>query len=222
MTAGWFDHDNGMGTVTEAWDEWFFIDRDQRQYLEFTLSLAAERYDAEWARAQREPGYADGPDVFDVFYSRVGGLLPIDHEWMTLAAVLRDAMTAYEVYVSKAIDEVLSAHGLQRKNTERTPGWAEMARTCKILGLKPNPEPVKQIIELRDILTHRRGELRTQSDRDRFGEGSESFGRLAHLTRESVLGYLDQLGAMTRLLDPVLWAYSWGRFRAKPLQRARS
>jgi hypothetical protein len=213
MSAGWRDSDNGCGTVTQAYDEWFFVDRDMRQFMNTTLRLATERNDAEWAHVMSQPAWDGGPDPVDAFYDRLGGLMPHDYEWMLLAAVLRDAVTAYEVYLGKANDEVLKSHGLKRRRSDRTPGWPEFEHRYGLLGLRPKPADVKHIIDLRDLLTHRRGELRTEEDRSRFADQDESFGGLAHLTEQSVLGYLDVLGQNVRDVDPVMWAYGWGPYR---------
>jgi hypothetical protein len=220
ISAGWMDSDIGCGTVTRAYDEWFYVDRDMRQFMSTTLRLATERNDAEWADVMRQPAWDGSPEPVDVFYDRLGGLTPHDYEWMLLAAVLRDAVTAYEVYLGKAFDEVLNRHGRKRRQSDRTPGWRELERSYALLGLKPKTADVKHIIDLRDLLTHRRGALRTEADRSRFSDQDEAFGGyLAHLTEGLVLGYCDVLAQNVRDVDPVMWAYGWGSYRVPALAR---
>lgn len=210
--AGWEDGETGCGAVTRAYDEWVFVEKDQRRFLHQTLAMATQRYDAVWEQVKHEPAWDGGPDAIDVFYERIGGLMPHDFEWMALAAVLRDAVTAYEVYLGKAIDEVLQRHGRPREKQDRTPGWPELEQWCRVLGLTPRPSVVHETVSLRDILTHKRGELRTDRDRERFANTDEPFASsLAHLTEEAVFAHMDGLGANVRELDPVMWAYSWGR-----------
>lgn len=214
LAAGWTHSADGCATATEAYEEWVFVDRDLRRFMQTTLRWTEERYDAEWTAVMREPGWDGAPEPIDIFYDRVGGLMPDDHEWMTLAAVLRDGVTAYEVYLTKAIDEVLRSHGKQRRRADRTPGWGELRDLYAPLGLVPMPPAVADIVDLRHVLTHRRGELRTESERHRFAKRDEPFAStVAQLTEESVVRCLDTLAANVREVDPVCWAYAWGSYR---------
>jgi len=98
LVMGW---DERRGTVSRAFNDWHMIDRDQRSFLAFGLRTARETYDRLWDEAGREPGDPDGPELVDVFDYRIDGLWPHDYEWMFFAAVVRDAVTNFEVYVEK-------------------------------------------------------------------------------------------------------------------------
>lgn len=211
LTLGWRDAEDGTGTVTRAWDEWFFVDQDQRTWVRQSLRWATERYDSEWERIQSEPGDPNGPDPFDLLTRRMGGLLKHEYEWLTLAASVRDAVSAYEIYLAKAFDEVLASHGKRRQAGHRTPNWKALSTYFLILGVDVRPQAVGEILELRNVLTHKRGELRTADDRARFARDSGMWGdRLAHLDLAKVIDFLDELGRATRIVDPLAWAYSWG------------
>lgn len=220
VAHGWTlsDHE-GCGTVTRAFDEWYFIDKDQRAFLHQTLRWAQERFDAEWQAVMELPAGEDGSDPIDVFYNRVGGLMPHDYEWMTLSAVVRDAVTAYEVYLGTAVDEVLRAHGKRRKQRpDRTPSRKQLSPHLELLGLEESTAQVQETVALRNILTHQRGMLRREEDRRRYASGENAFGAgVAHLTTENVVKHMDLLAATVHTLDPVLWVYSWGTRRVPDL-----
>lgn len=221
VALGWRDAEDGTGTVTRAWDEWFFVDRDQRSWVRTTLQTVRRHLDEEWERIQRSPGDPGGPDPIDIFLARTGGLYAHEHEWLTLAATVRDAVSAYEIYLAKAFDEVLEHHRLQRLKPERTPPWGVLTAWYGLLGIEPRPGPVAEMVELRNILTHRRGELRSAGDRALFAEENGLWGdRLAHLDLDRVLRYMDSLGEATRSVDPVMWAYSWGGLRSPIFTRS--
>jgi hypothetical protein len=218
VSLGWRDSESGLGTVTFAWDAWFFTDQDQRIWMDQTLSWATERYDAEWAKIQQEPGDPDGPDPIDILMSRLGNLLPHENEWLTLSAVVRDAVTAYEIFLMQAFDEVLQAHGRRRVDHLRTPAWSEMANRYRLIGIDVRSPEIREILNLRNILTHQRGELRRARERDQFGKAAGAWtDRLAHLTPDLVTDYMDELGKATRGIDPIAWAYSSGGQRVPSL-----
>lgn len=211
FALGWHDAQDGTGTVTRAWDEWFFVDQDQRAWVTQSLKWATERYDAEWERIQSEPGDPDGPDPFDLLTTRMGGLLKHEYEWLTLSASVRDAVSAYEIHLAKAFDEVLASHGKRRRREDPTPNWKALSASFLLLGVDVRQDSVGEILGLRNVLTHKRGELRTADDRARFARHSGMWGdRLAHLDLATVIGLLDKLGRATRVVDPVAWAYSYG------------
>src|SRR6266851_163719 len=82
IAAGWREANNNCGTVTQAWDEWFLIDQDQRRFLDLTLGWSRQQNDSAWEQAESEPAFRDSPDVADRFHDLVGGLWPEDCEWM--------------------------------------------------------------------------------------------------------------------------------------------
>jgi hypothetical protein len=216
---GWHSPDNEWGSVTAAWEEWSYVDRDQRTWTAQTLAWAQERYDDEWQKIKHSPGNPDGPEPIDLFYDRLDGLMPHEHEWMTLAATIRDAVSAYEVYLSKAFDEVLDQHQLARQDPLRTAPWRYLnSFGRRMLGVDAKPPGVTRVLELRNILTHQRGELRHERDRQQHGRSDGLLGYVAVLTPEQTIGHLDELSAAVHAVEPLAWAYSWGGLRIPMLE----
>ncbi len=116
--------------TTRAFDEWRWVDRDQRAFLTLGLKFVGAAYQQLWDQTGQEPG--DGETEQEgVFSERVGGLWPHDYDWMHLAAVLRDAVTSFEVYVGKVCREVLLAHGAE---PVREPGWRDLKEIFESAG----------------------------------------------------------------------------------------
>ena len=118
--VGW---DEGQGRVSRAFDEWKLVDADQRAFLRLGLSFAAAEYDRLWQESEQEPYYDGGPELIDSFEAKVGNLHQHDFEWMFLAAVLRDAVANFEVYLEKAREEVLRHQGQPIAVLPHSPTW---------------------------------------------------------------------------------------------------
>ncbi len=116
----------------------------------------------------------------------------------------------------KAYEKVLDAHRHEAKRDSSPPQFRTVKKDLAILGLDARPEAVDDVFKLRNILTHQRGELRTRQEREQYTD-DRFMGYLAHLSEEKVGSCLDALGSAVDELDPVLWAYSWGRLVAPPL-----
>ena len=143
---------------------------------------------------------------------------------MLRAAVIRDAVTAFEVYLEKSTSEVLRHHGYAWKlKPGRTPRWDQLVKfTSGYLGITVDSDPVQRVRALRHTLTHMRGELRTQEQRDQFGIDDDSGfpSKWAVLTTESVIDSLDDLAAVVRTVDAVAWRFSYGGDRLPSLARS--
>ena len=208
--------DERQGRVSRAFNDWLMIDRDQRAFLAFGLRAASQAYDRVWDEAAHEPGDPDGPELVDVFDDRVNGLWPHDYEWMYLAAVVRDAVTNFEVYLEKAIEEVLAAHDAAFASS---PWWRDLKKLFAMLDVGIDTREVRRIRRLRHFLTHQRGELRTEKQRKTFAPRSEGLPPiLVELTDESTVEVLDQLGHAVRSFDPAVWQHTFGGDRLVELQ----
>ena len=200
---------------TQAFEEWRWTDRDQRAFLSLGLKFTREAYDQIWEQVGHEP--SDGEDEWDaVFDQRVGGLWPHDYEWMHLAAVVRDAVTSFEVYVSKAAREVIEAHGA---GLEGNPRWRDAKDVFKLLGVNVEMRPVKRVFKVRNVLTHQRGELRTEQQRKDYALDPKEAIPLdvIELNEDRVLGMLDQLGQEAVRIDAVAWRFCSRRERSAEL-----
>ena len=214
-----------LGVVTRAFDRWRLADSDIRKFLTLTTRWMDERYNDLWDEIGARPGAVDGPDQSDVFTREVDGLWPDDYHWMLQVAVIKDAVTAFEVYLEKATSEVRGRHGIAWKvKPGHTPRWDELVKfTSGYLGVTVDSDPVRRVRALRHTLTHMRGELRTQEQRDQFGIEDDDFGfpsKWAVLTTESAIDCLDDLAAVVRTVDAVAWRFSYGGARLPRLPRS--
>lgn len=199
--------------MSRAFDEWRLIDGDQRAFLRLGLEFATREYDRLWKESEQEPYYDGGPELIDSFEAKVDNLHKRDFDWMLLAGVLRDAVTSFEVYLEKAREEVFRHQGQPIPVEDEAPRWGPQKRFFRQLGVEIETADVKQVRELRHFLTHRRGELRTEEQREQYrAEHPNEFAPLAvDLSRQEVIDAMDALAAAVRRIDSIVYKYSWGR-----------
>lgn len=201
------------GAVSRAFDEWKFADQDIRAYLKVSMQLAQTEYERRWDESMSAPGEDGDPD------DAIEGLNLLEYEWMLLSSILKDAVTTFEVYLDKAATEVLNHHrlGFKRK-PGRTVEWAPLVSFYREhLGLDVATDGVRRIRQLRHVLTHSRGELRTEELRREFGDQSEVFpSRQAKLSQQQV-DMLNELGEAVRQIDPTVWKFAWTADRVSSL-----
>ena len=208
---GWTGGPYMFANATRAYSEWRLVTNDQRAYLGLTLKWMNERFDAVWNAIGEGPVPENGLEQIDLFDQQVG-IEPQDWEWMLFASVVRDAVTAYEVYVVKAYLEVVEFQEGDYKHDEDAPRFAVARKQSKILGLEVRPQSVDDVFALRNVLTHQRGQLRTEKDRAEYGDKSSPWSSIvAHLDEARVLSLLDVLEASVMNLDPIYWAHTWGK-----------
>jgi hypothetical protein len=126
--------------------------------------------------------------------------------------------------LEKAADEALHWHReppLSRAKGLETPKWTEIVRFYSgRLGVA-FPDEVGRVRQLRHLLTHQRGEFRSQQQRDQYGDLDGIFGGLrVELTEEMTTQALDTLGAAVRLVDRDAYRVSWGREELPPTSGA--
>lgn len=232
---GWKEE---SGTVTEAFDEWKLVDSSIRAYLNLTDRWIKPQYQKEWKQAEQncggtfdpDSGEPDNPD--ELFYRSVDGLYPSDYFWMTHAAALRDAVTAFEVYLEKSLEEVLKRPRWSHSDDEKTyrlvlvvgkgyqsPSFGVLLETYKKLGIDVSSTEVSYVRKLRHLLAHQRGELRTDEQRKKFQsdlrKDDNDFGMFAAtnelaLESDRVVAMLNDLAGMVRRADAVAWSYVHG------------
>jgi hypothetical protein len=232
------------GTVSRAFDVWRLVDRDIRAFLKLTTAWASQKYDDVWNETERDIDSAIdagiyGPD-YDVepFERRVEGLWPDDFEWILRAGVVKDGVTAFEVYLEESLDEALQRRA--RVRVKRRPGasppWRTLVGGHQLLGNEVETERVRHIRALRHLLTHQRGELRTEEMRERFAAdsllatdmdtGEEIWDRAyvggrVQLSSETVSMILDDLGSVIRTADSRVWAVAWSKAPAPRLDELK-
>lgn len=206
--------DESAGRVSRAFNDWALTERDQRSFLKLGLRFARDTYNRLWEEAGGEPSDPDGPDQVDSFDDKIDGLWPHDYEWMHVAGVLRDAVTGFEVYLTKAREEVLRRHGYEDADPDRAPQWRVLRDFHAALGTTLEDGEVRQVRELRHFLTHHRGELRTEGLRQQFAADHEGIPPIVvELDEDAVLAALDTLAAKVREADVGVYAHSWGGLR---------
>lgn len=220
---GW---DSTCGYVSLAFDEWDQAIGDIRSFLIQTDEWMHEGYEARWATAAATAAGAGGDAV--EFWERTFPMAPNEFDWMLQSATIKDAVTAFEMYAAKAIDEAEQAERAGRQGTlsfsslSKTGKWQSIVRGLDGLVERhpdhvarmgsTNPTLVTQRIQriraLRNLLTHERGQLRTEANRHKFKPPAV----LAGYADEVVLGMpvvndiLDDLSSATESIDPLIWS----------------
>nr|BEK62792.1 hypothetical protein KPHV_00190 [Kitasatospora purpeofusca]BEK71237.1 hypothetical protein KPHV_84640 [Kitasatospora purpeofusca] len=222
------------GTVTRAFDEWKRTDLQIRAFLKLSTTWSQKAYQETWDQAENDfssafDPYRHDPDQFvDLFHDRVDGLWPYEYEWMLLASALKDAVTAFDIFMEASLDEVLTLFSyrledgqkvqlrLKKTGKQESPGWGVIRDAHAIFGNDIDTAEVKYIRELRHVLTHQRGELRTDAARERFAyqpadAPEEIFpSRRVELDNARVLKCLAELAIVVRAADPALHRIAWG------------
>jgi len=225
------------GTVSQEFDEWTAVDLDIRAFLRLTHRWAQDAYNVTWQNAEKEYSHQFDPERHDpdgyveVFEQKVEGLLPKDDAWMVNAAALRDSVTAFEVYLEKSAHTILKRFSwttegkpskrlrFRKKGSFDSPTWGALVQVYAYFDLEIDTEEVKYVRGIRHLLTHQRGELRTQEKRDTFAaeiassDSHHLFGPPNHvpLSAEQALEMMDTLTVKVREIDPAIWAYVYGR-----------
>jgi hypothetical protein len=100
-------------------------------------------------------------------------------------------------------------------------GWRDMKQIFKTFGVNVETGPVKRIRKIRHVLTHQRGELRTEQQRRRYAldpkETIPSF--VIELSEDRVLAMLDELADAVQRLDAVATRFTWNREHSGRLDR---
>jgi hypothetical protein len=137
---------------------------------------------------------------------------------MHAIGVLRDAVTNFETYLEKAREEVLRAHGHVDVVEERSPAWPKLVDFFATLGVSIETAAVKRVRDLRHFLTHRRGELRTEALRQQFmKESDDAFAFVVDVDSDDAMKALDELAAVVRVADAVVYKHTWGGRRRAEL-----
>ena len=209
------------GQTTRSFERWLLAERQLRAFLEFGLRFGDEGLSRRWAEIERRHSYG-AEETIDIFDRELQGLGPHEFEWMHAAATLRDAVTLYEVYLEHAAGEVLFHHGLER-TAEEAPRWRELRRFYLFLGIDLYAEEgVKNVRRLRHLLTHRRGAVETEADREAFGSDYPFTYETVELNDHRVVTAMDILARSVLRIDTNAYRYSWGSERVPELRAMRA
>ncbi|MCX4564760.1 MULTISPECIES: hypothetical protein [Streptomyces] len=223
------------GTVSRAFDDWKWNDRENRAFLRLSSQWSDKAYQQTWNEAEEsfaarfDPDRHYGDEHLDIFEDAVDGLWPHSYAWITEASVVKNAVTAFEVYLEKALQEALGSslamdgkkHTIKLASPPKfeSPGWKTLVTAHKILGTEVETDEVTWARELRHLLTHQNGELRSKDALARFrdldaerGQGETDrahIGGKVPLGAPRVLKILDSLAAVIRMADAPAWAMCW-------------
>ena len=201
------------GKVTWAFDEWRLAERELLAFLRLGLKLSKEGFDRLWDEIGRMPASEDGPERIDLFDEATDGLSPLQFDWLLMNLVVRDAVTLYEVYLEKALHEVAEYRVGATVVGERSPEWNKLKSIYRsVFKTDPDPVDVRAVTRLRNLLTHRRGELRTDSLRAQYDTKEYGFPDIwIRLEPETVERHLGTLAASVARIDDAMHGLAWGR-----------
>ncbi|GAB2868608.1 hypothetical protein GCM10022221_81980 [Actinocorallia aurea] len=192
--------------------------------------------------AHFDPDTHYGDEHLSYFEHSTGGLWPDDFSWMLRAAVVKDAVTAFDVYMEESIVEAMGRRGLEFdvKDLRPSPPWPEVVKLHKMIGNDLSTERVRHIRGLRHLLTHQRGIFRTQKLLEKYSEaqpppdGWDDAGLLEPLLADEYVGsrvplkpetleqILKDLHSTVRDADKAVWAISWADAPAPELDALRA
>jgi hypothetical protein len=200
---------------THARFEWTDTDTQLRSFLKLTHKWMDAAFEALWDEVGQRPGDPDGPDQPDVFLEETGGLWPGEYNWLLHSLLVRDAVSAFEIYLEKAADEVLRSVGQTSNSTRgQSPRWETIASFYRTrLSEEVATDRVMEIRKIRQILTHQRGELRTQELRRQFANADLFPDNWIRLAEDEVTKVFDDLANAVRTVDPVARQYIDGTKR---------
>ena len=104
--------------------------------------------------------------------------------------------------------------------SQLSPSWPTLRDIHAALGNRLETELIKYVRALRHLLTHQRGELRTEEQRKQYVEeanaddwsvGDAYVGGDVPLAHDRVIEMMDQMAAVVRSSDPAVWNHTWGR-----------
>jgi hypothetical protein len=228
------------GTVSRSFDQWLLVDSEIKAFHRFSLLWSEQAYTELWEKAQEDfnevfdPDRHYGDEHVGYFEDSVGGLWPDRFQWMIHAATIKDAVTAFEVYLEKSAQEVLARPRAQLASGERvrfvlptasgqeSPTWRVLSGFHQFIGNDVSTERICEIRRFRHFLTHQRGEFRSEESLRLFAGGSDGemetdaepgpyVGGDVPLTEDRVLRILADLASVVRGADPRVWAIAWGR-----------
>lgn len=234
---GW---DERRGQVSRSFDEWKGVDDDIRAYLTLGHRWTSASYERTWEEAQQEfaeqfdPDRHDPEGHVDVFDDKVFGLWQKTFLWMFRTGALRDAVTAFEVYLEKSAREVLDGYHFEDSEggiyklemvTSRghlSPSWLTLVKVHLVLGSSIETRQVQYIRSLRHLLAHQRGQLRSEEQRSQYERESDAedwlvgdarVGGDLPLRQERVTDMLNDLAVVVRDCDQAVWAHTYGGVR---------
>jgi hypothetical protein len=155
-----------------------------------------EQWDAAEGRADAifNPDYHDAGLVAELYQDQIG-VWPADYFWQLSAAVIKDAVALYEVFLETLASQVLgrAGHLLATLNTEDSWRWPECrAFYTHYVGVDIAPPPIEAVLWIRNKLAHLRDGLRTDAGRQELRGHIDAVSLNAPITdEERALGLVE-------------------------------
>ncbi|GGL46898.1 hypothetical protein [Nocardia jinanensis] len=209
---------------TSALGAWKTSHSDVAAFVRLSEKWSTEMIDRHWNEIGQRPAHDDSLDQIDLLYDEIG-IMPHDYDWMLRSAAIKDLVTAFEVYLDSVGSEMLTRHRYRWKlqRYQESVSWGTMSgfyRDC--LGGTVGTDEVLKIRALRNILTHQRGELRTDEQREKFGSKDYSTPYdLAHLDAKRIARAADELAAVVQTTDKAVLPYIVGSDRLSGLDQCK-
>ncbi len=191
------------GPASLGWRDWILVYSDIDRFVVVGTEMIRDAHRRAWDQAEAQPVNEDIWDAGEAYDRLVGGLNSVEHEWMYLSAALKDSVTAFEVYLAALAEEILVVHGLIQPPYGRlSPWWGTLKRWYREhLDLDLDSEGVGEIREIRHILAHRRGVLRTEAEREAWGRQEGFGGRTVDLQLDGVREMMETLARMVNIVE---------------------
>ncbi len=159
--------------------EYVFWQREHQQVRAFLIHTnqgMSDWFDGQWAAATSRADEIFDPERHDEglvaeLFDQATDVWPEDFFLQLSAAVIKDAVTLYELFLESLADAVLSRYGvrLATMQAEKTWFWDEcVAFYASYLGIDVATTRIKAARWIRHKMTHQRSELRTEAGRMEF------------------------------------------------------
>lgn len=193
-----------MPSVSNARLDWTMSKLRISGLLQFSLDWVPEKMEERWNELMDSVIDDDSaPAPGDLLDDETGGYAHHFGEWV-LGAALKDAVTAFEVYLEQARHEALAAVGLTSVE-KGSPRFDDLKAFYLLLDVAISPEAVAKVRKRRHILTHAQGKLDPTELDQKLSHTQPDFGRL-QLTRGGVLDDVEHLNAVVHVADPAIMA----------------
>ncbi|MGN2642426.1 hypothetical protein ACTD5D_40890 [Nocardia takedensis] len=215
----WTDTYSGQTYALGAWKQ---SNSEVAAFVRLSDMWSSAGFEGRYREIGQRLAHDDSRDQIDLFYDELG-IMPHDYAWILRSAAIKELVTAFEVYLDSVGTEMLAQQGYQWKigNGLESVNWARMRdfyRDC--LAVEVETVEVKKTRRLRNILTHQRGELRTDEQREEFGsEDYSTPADVAHLDSERISRATADLATVVHAVDKAVLACVVGSDRLRGLDQ---
>jgi len=189
---------------TTAYGDWAMAEEELCTFFKHGLDFAAAAYAEIWRHHDSQPADGEGPETVDLFYRATGGMDDLRFNWLLRNLVLRDAVTLYEVYLEQLLHEMASSYWRTERKA-KSPSWLELEALAEAFDVPLRPPRIDAVVRLRDLLTHRRGELVTAELFDKYDRHSYDFpDHWVNLTSATVARHIRALSKSVARIDDAM------------------